>query len=173
MTGASPEPDLQQLSDEELNARIAALRDEMRPLEQQLAALRSRRDVVQTEVRRRERLARRVERADVKERMRSGSLPTVVELIAGGADGSLDAYVYNLKTGGEVRLGFPGARQQQLSFSDGRRTRQASSFEEGAELYAAGWFLGTPGRPGIRIHFPGTRQERLADPEDVYVRSRE
>lgn len=173
MTGSSPEPDLQQLSDDELAARITALRAEMRPLEQQLAELRSRRDVIQTEVRRRERSSRRVERADVKERMRSGSLPTVVELIAGGGDGSLDAYVYNLKTGGEIRLGFPGARQQQLAFSDGKRTRQTSSFEDGAELYAAGWFLGTPGRPGIRVHFPGTRQERLADPEEVYVRPRE
>ena len=36
-------------------------------------------------------------------------------------------------------------------------------------LFAAGWELGSPGRPGVRVHFPGTRQERLVDPEDVHV----
>lgn len=170
MSGSPPEPDLQQLSAEELDARIAALRGEMRPLEQQLAELRSQRDVVETEIRRRGRSSRRVQRADIKDRMRSGTLPTVVELIAEGGEGALDAYVYNLKTGGEIRLGFPGARHQQIAFSDGKRTRQAATVEDGAALYAAGWFLGTPGRPGIRVHFPGTRQERLADPEEVFVR---
>lgn len=155
---------------EVIQARVADLRDRMRPLEAQLNELRGERDVLLTELRRRERLATRERRAEVKERMRQGELPTVAQLIADSDQGSFDDYRYNLKTGGEVRLGFPGARRQAVGFSDGRRVSQARDLGEAAQLYAAGWFVGSPGRPGVRVHFPGTRQERLVDPDDVYVR---
>ena len=39
-----------------------------------------------------------------------------------------------------------------------------------ASLYGEGWELGSPGRPGVRVHFPGTRQEKLAEPDEVYAR---
>ena len=142
----------------------------MRPLEQELAELRAQRDVIQTELRRRERLAGREQRAGVKAAMRSGELQTIAELIAGSESGSFDAFAYNLRTGGEVRLGFPGARSQTLAFTDGRRLAQAKDLAEAAELYAAGWELGSPGRTGVRVHFPGTRQERLVDASDVFAR---
>ena len=86
------------------------------------------------------------------------------------SEGSLDAYRFHLKTGGEVRLGFPGAREQTVAFTDGRRTLQARDLRQAAELYGAGWELGSPGRPGVRVHFPGTRQEQLADPDGVFAR---
>src|ERR1700688_3361448 len=102
--------------------------------------------------------------------MKEGKFPTVVELVAGSDAGALDEYVFNLKTGGEVRLGFPGARSQSLSFTDGVKTAQATDLARAAELYAAGWELGSPGRPGVRVHFPGTRQERLAPANEVFAR---
>jgi len=120
-------------------------------------------------MRRRDRLASRERRAGLREAMKSGDLPTLGELVAGAEAGSFDDYRYHLKTGGEVRLGFPGARPS-LAFTDGRRVVQARDLVQAAELYAAGWELGSPGRPGARVHFPGTRQERLVDPEDVHVR---
>jgi hypothetical protein len=144
----------------------------MRPVEQQLAALRGERDVLLTERRRRERNAHRESRADVKAAMREGKLPTVAELVAGSQDGSLDEYTFNLKTGGEVRLGYPGARSQSLTFTDGVTAAQAGDLAEAARLYAAGWDLGSPGRPGVRVHFPGTRQERLVAADEVYARPR-
>jgi hypothetical protein len=69
-----------------------------------------------------------------------------------------------------VRLGFPGARAQSLSFTDGVKVANAADFAHAAELYAAGWELGSPGKPGVRVHFPGTRQERLVPAEEVYAR---
>ena len=164
--------DLTGLDAAELQARLEDLRARMRPLEQQLAALRAERDVILTEMRRRERLDRRESRARLKAAMGSGELPTIADLVAGSEQGSLDAYVYSLKTGGEVALGFPGARQPTLSFTDGAQTRQARDLGAAAQLYAAGWDLGSPGRPGVRIHFPGTRQERLVDAQDVFARAR-
>jgi hypothetical protein len=160
--------DLTGLDAEELAARVADVRARMRPVEERLAELRAERDVLLTELRRRERLAHRERRAGLRESMRAGELPTLGGLIAGADSGSFDAYHYHLKTGGEVRLGYPGARPA-VAFTDGRRLAQARDLAQAAELYAAGWDLGSPGRPGVRVHFPGTRQEKLVDPEEVYV----
>jgi hypothetical protein len=162
--------DLSSIDGDELERRVAAIKERMRPLEQDLAALRAQRDVLLTESRRRERLAHRTSRADLKTAMREGQFPTVAELVAGTESGSLDDYVFNLKTGGEVKLGFPGARLQSVSFTDGAKTAQAGDLAQAAELYAAGWELGSPGRPGVRVHFPGTRQERLVPSNEVYAR---
>ena len=162
--------DLTGVDGAELERRVDLLRERMRPLEQDLAALRGERDVLLTEIRRRRRLAERTTRADLKTSMREGKLPSVAELVAGSESGSLDEYVYNLKTGGQVRLGFPGSRSQTLTFTDGVKIANASDLAEAARLYAAGWELGSPGRPGVRVHFPGTRQERLVPADEVYAR---
>jgi hypothetical protein len=162
--------DLTALDPAELERRVAQVRERMRPVEKELAALRAERDVLLTEVRRRERMAQRVSRADVKTAMKEGRFPTIAELMAAVDAGSLDDYVYNLKTGGEVRLGFPGAKAQTLSLTDGAQIVQAKDFAEVARLYSAGWELGSPGRPGVRVHFPGTRQERLAPSDDAGLR---
>src|SRR2546429_1858286 len=168
--------DLTALSAEELDARAADVRARMRPVEEQLAELRAERDVLLTERRRRERLAQRERRAGLRESMRAGELPTLAQLIAGaredgeeaGHGSALDAYRYHLRTGGEVRLGFPGAAPA-IAFTDGRRVAQARDLARCAELYAAGWDVGSPGRPGVRVHFPGTRQERLVSPDELHV----
>src|SRR5438477_1317479 len=162
--------DLTQLESAELERRAAEVRERMRPLEEELAGLRGERDVLLTELRRRRRLAERTNRADVKASMKEGKLPTVAELVAGSEAGSLGDFVYNLKTGGEVRLGFPGSRAQSLTFTDGLKLEHASDLGQAARLYSRGWELGSPGRPGVRVHFLGTRQERLVSADDVYAR---
>ncbi len=161
---------MEELDVAEIERRVAAIRDRMRPLEDDIAKLRAERDVLLTELRRRRRLTERTSRADLKSAMRDGRFPTVAELVAATDSGSLDDYVYNLKTGGEVRLGFPGARTQGLTFTDGARVAQAADLARAAALYAAGWELGSPGRPGVRVHFPGTRQEKLVSADEVYAR---
>ncbi len=162
--------DLSTFDDAEIERRLGDVRDRTRPVEQQLAALRGERDLLLTERRRRERNAHRESRADLKAAMREGKLPTVAELVAGSQAGSLDEYTFNLKTGGEVRLGYPGARSQSLTFTDGVQVAQADDLAAAARLYSAGWDLGSPGRPGVRVHFPGTRQERLVSADEVFAR---
>ena len=164
------ERDLAGVETAELEQRVAEIRERMRPLDRDLAELRGQRDVLLTELRRRRRLAERTNRADLKAAMREGRFPTIAELVAASDAGSLDDYVYNLKTGGQVRLGFPGARAQALTFTDGVQIAQASNLEEASRLYAAGWELGSPGRAGVRVHFPGTRQERLIAADEVFAR---
>ena len=162
--------DLTALDADALELMVADIRERMRPHEQELASLRAERDLLLTEQRRRERGAHRTARADLKAAMKEGRFPTVGELVAGTESGSFDDFDYNLKTGGQVKLGFPGARSQTLTFTDGIKTAQAADLAAAAGLYAAGWELGSPGRPGVRVHFPGTRQERLIAPDEVYAR---
>jgi len=164
--------ELASLDDAELERRVAEVRERMRPVEHQLSTLRGERDLLLTERRRRDRNAHRESRADLKAAMREGKFPTVAELVAGSQAGSLDDYAFNLKTGGEVRLGYPGARSQSLSFTDGVQVAQAADLTAAARLYAAGWELGGPGRPGVRVHFPGTRQERLVAADEVFAHPR-
>jgi hypothetical protein len=161
---------VEDLDSAEIERRIEAIRVRMRPLENDLAALRGERDVLLTELRRRRRLAERTHRADLKAAMREGRFPTVAELVAAADGGSLDDYEYNLKTGGQVRLGFPGARTQSLTFTNGVEVANAADLAQAAGLFAAGWELGSPGKPGVRVHFPGTRQERLVPPDEVFAR---
>lgn len=161
------------LSEEQINERVAGLRSRMRPLQQELDGLRAERDVLLTELRRRERLLSMRARADLKSAMRGGEHPTVAQLVESGTEGALDDFVFNLKTGGEVRLGFPGARRQAVSLTDGRQIAQAHDLADARKLYEAGWELGTPGRPGVRVHFLGSRQERLAEASEVYARPRD
>jgi hypothetical protein len=162
--------DFTTLDPSEIESRMEAVRERMRPVQLELDRLRSERDVLGTELRRRERLATMNARRDLKQAMREGSFPTVAELVAAAVAGSFDDYVYNLKTGGEVRLGFPGARSQTVAFSDGRQVAQASDLAQCARYFEAGWELGAPGKPGVRVYFPGTRTERLVAPEDVFAR---
>src|SRR5262249_62005076 len=119
----------------------------MRPVEARLADLRAERDVLLTELRRRERLAHREQRASVKEAMKAGELPTFGQLIAGAEAGSFDDYRYHLKTGGEVRLGYPGSRPAG-AFTDGKRIAQGRGPARGAEPDGAGVGPGGPRRPG-------------------------
>ena len=58
--------DLSSLEAPELERRVAEIRNRMRPLEQDLAKLRGERDVLLTEVRRRERSAHRTARAQAQ-----------------------------------------------------------------------------------------------------------
>jgi hypothetical protein len=162
--------DLGALDASELERRVAEVRERMRPVEKELSALRAERDVLLTELRRRERLSHRLLRADVKAAMKEGRFPSIADLVAAADSGSLDEYVYHLKTGGEVILGFPGARSQTITLTDGVQAANARDFAEVARLYAAGWELGSPGRPGVRVHFPGTRQERLAASDEVFAK---
>jgi hypothetical protein len=162
--------ELSSLDDADLERRVADVRERMQPVEQRLSELKGERDLLLTERRRRDRNQHRESRADLKAAMREGKFPTIAELVAGSQAGSLDDFAFNLKTGGEVRLGYPGARTQSLTFTDGVQVAQAGDLAAAAHLYAEGWELGGPGRPGVRVHFAGTRQERLVAADQVFAR---
>ena len=162
---------------DELSAGLAAAERAtvaaMAPHQAQLRELRARQGEVATERRRRERAAHIAARAAVRERAKSGEMPTIVDALA--ADGLVDdaTALKDLPTflasGGEVRFGY-ATRPGSLAFTDGRQTRTVSTWGEARRLYADGWEPGSPGVPGVRVHLVGTRVERVVGPADVVVR---
>ncbi|HEV2953368.1 MAG TPA: hypothetical protein VG015_04705 [Candidatus Dormibacteraeota bacterium] len=163
-------PDPAALLTTDIQSQIDLIQNRMRPLETDLAELRAERDLLLAELRRRERVERTKQRAAVKAALREGELPSIEALIDSDGTGTFDGYIYNLRTGGEVRLGFPGTRAQTLALTNGRQLAQVRDFEEARRLFAQGWELGSPGRSGVRVHFPGSRQEKLVEPKDVVAR---
>lgn len=187
MTDISPPPPLpdrvetealQALDDaalEAVSAEIAATERAtiaaMAPYDRQLRELRARSAEIATERRRRERQAHIAKRAAVREAAKAGEMPTVREVLEGAPvdeTAPLADCPAFLRTGGEVRFGY-ATRPGPLAFTDGRQSRNATTWGEARELYAAGWEPGSPGVPGVRVHMAGSRVERVVGADEVVV----
>jgi hypothetical protein len=145
----------------------------MAPYDRQLREVRARLAELATEKRRRERAAHIASRAAVRAAAGSDAMPTLVDALAAATlplpdDRPLREVRAFLKTGGEIGFGF-ATRAGVLSFTDGRRSKQASTIGEARALWADGWEPGAPGVPGVRVHLAGTRVERVTSPEDVVI----
>ncbi len=181
--GGAAEP-LEQLSEEELAARDGELsrlevevRRRLAPLQAELGALTAERGGIATERRRRERLAQIRQRQEIRTEVREGVAPSLLEAISSPDPPTFGEPLFSeleflLETGGVVRLGYPGSRTQTLQMTDGSATAQVSDLAEARRLYRLGWEFGVPARPGVRVHTPGTRLERLLAAERCFVRSR-
>jgi hypothetical protein len=175
---------LEQLSEEELAARDAELsrretevRRRLAPLQAELGAYTAERGRIATERRRRERQAQMRKRQEVRSEVREGAAPSLLDAVASPeppafGERSFSELEFLLETGGVVLLGYPGSKTQTLQMTDGRDTAQVSDLAEARRLYRLGWEFGVPARPGVRVHTPGTRLERLLAAERCFVRPR-
>ena len=176
---AAPEA-LRELDDEAVSRLEDALRTQerevleaMSPYERTVREIRSRLAELATERRRRERAAQVSRRASVRELAKSGGMPSLNALLAASElpfapDAELSASRAFLSTGGEVGFGFatrPGA----IGFTDGRRQQQARTWGEARRLFDDGWEPGSPGIPGVRVHLPGSRVERVVSGDEVVI----
>ena len=176
--------DLTALDDHDLAGQLAAcqeaeraVRAEMAPFEARLQALRQVRDRLRTEERRRERQRHIASRQAVRQAVRSGSAPSLEEALGAPeplfpGEAALGAFRFLLETGGEVALGYPGAREPLLQMTDGVATERVATLERARSLYAQGWECGVPQRPGVRVHTPGTRLERLLPSDRCFLEPR-
>ena len=80
----------------------------------------------------------------------------------------LDSSHAFLASGGEIGFGFP-TRPGTITFTDGRRQRQATTWGEAHALSADGWEPGAPGIPGVRVHLAGSRVERVVTGSEVVL----
>jgi hypothetical protein len=157
----------------EITAAERATVAAMAPHERQLRELRARAAEVATEARRRERADHVARRRAVREQAASGEMPSLADVLAGPEpvvpeERALTAVSAFLRTGGQVGFGFP-TRPGVMAFTDGRRSRQATTVGEARQLFADGWEPGAAGLPGVRVHLAGTRVERVVSAEDVVV----
>ncbi|MFN2451970.1 MAG: hypothetical protein ABR541_06430 [Candidatus Dormibacteria bacterium] len=160
----------------EIAAVERATRAAMSPYDRQLRELRARAALVATEQRRRERSRRQSERKAVRQSAGSAELPTLADALEAeqsplDPDRPLAEATVYLKTGGEVRFGYP-SRPGPLSFTDGREQRAATTLGAARELFAQGWEPGTTAIPGVRVHLAGTKIERVVAPDEVVLDAR-
>lgn len=151
------------------------LRDQMAPFQLRLTKLAKDAAVVQTEVRRRERQRHIQARKEVRTQVSEGQAPSLGQLVEAAeppqfGEPSFSDLTFLLESGGEVALGYPGSRVPSLQMTDGSATSTVTTLAEARELYRQGWEIGAPARRGVRVHTPGTRLERLLDPDKCFVR---
>ncbi len=154
-----------------------AIRAEMAPFEARLQEWRQRQDRLRTEERRRQRQRQIADRQAVRTAVRAGSAPSIEEALAAPeplfpGEAPFKAFRFLLETGGELALGYPGAREPALQMTDGTGTERVTTLARARALYAAGWECGVPQRPGVRVHTPGTRLERLLAPDHCFLELR-
>ena len=150
-------------------ATIAA----MSPYDRQLREIRARLSELATERRRRERAAHVAQRASVRDLAKSGAMPSLDDALAAPDDlfepatRLTDVHAF-LASGGEIGFGFP-TRPGTITFTDGRRQQQATTWGEAHALSAEGWEPGAPGIPGVRVHLAGSRVERVVTGSEVVL----
>jgi hypothetical protein len=104
-----------------------------------------------------------------------GQAPSLSQLVEAAevpdfGEPSFAELTFLLESGGEVALGYPGSRTPSLQMTDGSATSTVTTLAEARDLYRQGWEIGVPARRGVRVHTPGTRLERLLDPDKCFVR---
>jgi len=154
-----------------------AVRAAMAPYEERLTAVRAGLGRIATERRRRERQRHIRSRQAVRTEVRQGSAPSLEQVLSAAEPLLPDASALGdlqvlLDTGGEVALGYPGTRTPVLPMTDGSTVRSVMDLGEARRLFQEGWEVGVPARPGVRVHTPGTRLERLLEVGRCFVRLR-
>ncbi|MHB8332714.1 MAG: hypothetical protein ACYDEA_11045, partial [Candidatus Dormibacteria bacterium] len=158
---AMPEPELAEL-EARLEGLERELRREMAPIQERLGELAKRQAALTTERRRRERQAQLARRREVREQVKEGQAPSLLDLVEAAdpppfGEPPLAELEFLLDTGGVVALGYPGSRLASLQMTDGSAVVTVTDLAQVRRLYGQGWDFGVPARAGVRVHTPGTR----------------
>lgn len=167
-----------ELSDEDLARRIRELMAEMGPLEDALGRLRVQVQQLASEQRRRERQRHLSSRLQVRTTVAKGQMPTLQQVAESledlvPAQSPLRALRFFRDSGTEVGLGYATAREPTVWMTNGGETVAIRSVAEMRTRYADGWDFGTSAHPGVRIHIPNTRTEKILQPSEIFIRAAE
>lgn len=148
---------------------------EMSPLEESLARLRLQIQQVATEQRKRDRSRHLKARMQVRTTVAEGQLPTLQQiaessndLVAGGL--ALKELRFFRDSGTEVGLGYATAREPAIWMTNGSSTQVLKTVAEIRARYEEGWDFGTTAHPGVRIHIPNSRTEKILQASEIFVR---
>ncbi len=169
---------IEQASDEALELRVRQLMAEMAPLEEALARLRVQVQQVATEQRKRERSRHLKARLQVRTTVAEGQLPTLQQVAESlnplvPEEMPLSGLRFFRDSGTEVGLGYATGREPTLWMTSGESTVALKTIAEIRARYAAGWDFGTSAHPGVRIHIPNSRTEKVVAAAEVFVRPRD
>jgi hypothetical protein len=166
---------LDQATDEELARRVREIMAEMAPLEEALGRLRTQIQQVVSEQKRRERSQHLKTRMQVRTVVAQGQMPTLQQVAESSND--LVAPETPLKdlrffrdSGTEVGLGYATAREPTVWMTNGSRTVALKEIAEIRARYLDGWEFGTAAHPGVRIHIPNSRTEKILTAAEVFLK---
>ena len=171
-------PTLEQASDEELARRVREIMAEMAPLEEALGRLRAQIQQVVSEQKKRERSQHLKARMQVRTTVAQGQMPTLQQVAESSNDlvppeASLASLRFFRDSGTEVGLGYATAREPTVWMTNGSSTAAVKTIAEIRSRYLDGWDFGTAAHPGVRIHVPNSRTEKILQASEVFLRVEE
>src|SRR6266550_428064 len=166
---------LEQASDEELARRVREIMAEMAPLEEALGRLRAQIQQVVSEQKKRERSQHLKARMQVRTTVAQGQMPTLQQVAESSndlvpPDAALAGLRFFRDSGTEVGLGYATAREPTVWMSNGSSTAAVRAVADIRARYLDGWDFGTAQHPGVRIHIPNSRTEKILQASEVFVR---
>ena len=173
---AMAEPmNLEQASDEDLARRVREIMAEMTPLEEALGRLRAQIQQVVSEQKKRERSKHMKARMQVRTTVAQGQMPTLQQVAESSndlvpPDAALAALRFFRDSGTEIGLGYATGREPTVWMTNGSSTAAVKTVAEIRSRFLEGWDFGTAAHPGVRIHIPNSRTEKILRGSEVFVR---
>ena len=166
---------LDQASDEDLARRIREIMAEMAPLEEALGRLRVQIQQVAGEQKKRERSQHLKARMQVRTTVAQGQMPTLQQVAESSNDlvlpeTALAGLRFFRDSGTEIGLGYATGREPTLWMTNGSNTAAVKTIAEIRSRYLEGWDFGTAAHPGVRIHIPNSRTEKILRASEVFVK---
>src|ERR1700730_8918552 len=169
---------LDQASDEDLARRVREIMAEMAPLEEALGRLRAQIQQVASEQKKRERSQHLKARMQVRTTVAPGQMAALKQVSGswddlGPPDTALAGLRFFRDSGTEVGLGYATAREPTVWMTNGSSTEGGKTIAEIRARYLDGWDFGTAQHPGVRIHIPNSRTEKILKAGEVFVRPKD
>jgi hypothetical protein len=166
---------LDQASDEDLARRIREIMAEMAPLEEALGRLRVQIQQVASEQKKRERSQHLKARMQVRTTVARGQMPTLQQVAESSNDlvppeTPLVALRFFRDSGTEIGLGYATGREPTAWMTNGSSTDAIKTVADIRARYLDGWDFGTAAHPGVRIHIPNSRTEKILRASEVFVK---
>src|SRR5712691_4274682 len=166
---------LDQASDDDLARRVREIMAEMAPLEEALGRLRVQIQQVASEQKKRERSQHLKARMQVRTTVAQGQMPTLQQVAESSnelvpPEASLAGLRFFRDSGTEIGLGYATGREPTVWMTNGSSTAAVKTVAEIRSRYLEGWDFGTAAHPGVRIHIPNSRTEKILQPSEVFVR---
>jgi len=171
----SPELPPGEMSDDELASRVRQLMAEMVPLEASLGHLRAQMQQVVSEQRKRERREHLRARMQVRTTLAQGELASLQQIAESSndllaADTPLAGLRFYRDSGTEIGLGYATARAPSVFMTNGGSAQAVTTIAEIRSRYLDGWDFGPASHPGVRIHIPNTRTDKVVTASEVFLR---
>jgi len=173
---AMAEPlNLERASDDELAGRVREIMAEMTPLEEALGRLRAQIQQVVSEQKKRERSQHLKARMQVRTTVAQGQMPTLQQVAESSndlvpPDAALATFRFFRDSGTEIGLGYATGREPTVWMTNGSSTAAVKTVAEIRSRFLEGWDFGTAAHPGVRIHIPNSRTEKILQGSEVFVR---